>query len=172
MQKKFIPVALAMAFAAAGAQAQEIVKIGHVAATSGPSAHLGKDDENGAKMAVEDLNAQGFKINGKPVKFVLLPEDDAADPKQGTAAAQKLVDAKVNGVIGHQNSGTTIPASKIYNDAGIPQISASATSPVYTHQGYNTAFRVVANDNMLPAMIFRFSIVGTTNPNPSSRCAI
>lgn len=158
MHKKFIPVALAMAFAAAGAQAQEIVKIGHVAATSGPSAHLGKDDENGAKMAVEDLNAQGFKINGKPVKFVLLPEDDAADPKQGTAAAQKLVDAKVNGVIGHQNSGTTIPASKIYYDAGIPQISASSTSPVYTNQGYNTAFRVVANDNKLGSVLGKYAV--------------
>jgi branched-chain amino acid transport system substrate-binding protein len=158
MQMKFIPVALAIAFAAAGTQAQEIIKIGHVAATSGPSAHLGKDDENGAKMAVEDLNAQGFKINGKAVKFVLLPEDDAADPKQGTAAAQKLVDAKVNGVIGHQNSGTTIPASKIYYDAGIPQISASSTSPVYTHQGYNTAFRVVANDNKLGSVLGKYAV--------------
>ncbi|SFU35668.1 branched-chain amino acid ABC transporter substrate-binding protein [Pseudoduganella namucuonensis] len=161
MQIKFIPLALPLALTlacAAGARAQEVVKIGHVAATSGPSAHLGKEDELGAKMAVEDLNAQGFKINGKAVKFVLLPEDDAADPKQGAAAAQKLVDAKINGIIGHQNSGTTIPASKIYFDAGIPQISASATSPVYTRQGYNTAFRVVANDNKLGGTLGKYAV--------------
>src|SRR4051812_15649422 len=119
---KFIPLAIALAFAGS-AGAQEVIKIGHVGPVSGPSAHLGKDNENGAKMAVEELNAKGFKIDGKPVKFVLQLEDDASDPKQGTAVAQKLVDAKVNGVIGHLNSGTSIPASKIYYDAGIPQIS-------------------------------------------------
>jgi branched-chain amino acid transport system substrate-binding protein len=157
MQTKFIALALALAFAA-HAQAQEVVKIGHVAATSGPSAHLGKDDELGAKLAVEDLNAKGFKINGKVVKFVLVPDDDAGDPKQGTTVAQKMVDAKVNGVIGHQNSGTSIPASKIYYDAGIPQISASATSPVYTHQNYNTTFRVVANDNKLGSILGKYAV--------------
>ena len=161
MQTKYIAAALALAFTGGlpvVAAAQEVVKIGHVAATSGPSAHLGKEDENGARMAVEDLNAKGFKINGKPVKFVLLAEDDAGDPKQGTAAAQKLVDAKINGIIGHQNSGTSIPASKIYYDAGIAQISASATSPVYTRQGFNTAFRIVANDNKLGGTLGRYAV--------------
>jgi branched-chain amino acid transport system substrate-binding protein len=116
------------------------------APTSGAIAHLGKDNENGARMAIEELNAKGVTIGGKKAKFELLAEDDAGDPKQGTAAAQKLVDAKVNGVIGHLNSGTTIPASKIYSDAGIPQISPSATNPKYTRQGYKTTFRVVADD--------------------------
>ena len=157
MHIKFIAAALALAFTGSS-HGQEIIKIGHVAATSGPSAHLGKEDENGARMAVEDLNAKGFKIDGKAVKFVLLAEDDAGDPKQGTAAAQKLVDAKINGIIGHQNSGTSIPASKIYFDAGIPQISASATSPVYTHQGYNTAFRIVANDNKLGGTLGKYAV--------------
>ena len=154
---KFIPLAIAVAFTGT-AGAQEVVKIGHVAPISGASAHLGKDNENGAKMAIEDLNAKGFKINGKVVKFVLLTEDDAADPKQGTTVAQKLVDAKVNGVIGHLNSGTTIPASKIYFDAGIPQISPSATNPQYTKQKFNTAFRVVANDNKLGGTLGRYAI--------------
>ncbi len=154
---KFIPFAIAMAFAG-GAGAQEIVKIGHVGPISGASAHLGKDNENGAKMAIEDLNAKGFQINGKAVKFVLVPEDDAADPKQGTAVAQKLVDAKVNGVIGHLNSGTTVPASKIYFDAGIPQISPSATTPQYTKQKFNTAFRVVANDNKLGSTLGAYAV--------------
>jgi branched-chain amino acid transport system substrate-binding protein len=123
-----------------------VVKIGHVAPMTGPQAHLGKDNENGARLAIDDLNAQGLEIGGAKVKFELLGEDDQADPKQGSIVAQKLVDAKVNGVIGHLNSGTTIPASKLYFDAGIPQISGSATNPKYTQQGFNTAFRVMAND--------------------------
>src|SRR3990167_6623434 len=115
--------------AAAPAADAQVIKIGHVGPTSGAIAHLGKDNENGAKMAIEELNDAGLTIGGAPTKFELLAEDDAADPKQGTAAAQKLVDAKVAGVIGHLNSGTTIPASQIYNDAGIPQISPSASTP-------------------------------------------
>jgi branched-chain amino acid transport system substrate-binding protein len=134
------------------AQAQEMtVRIGHVAPISGPQAHYGKDNENGARMAIEDLNAKGMIIGGKKVKFELVAEDDAADPKQGTAAATKLCDSKVNGVVGHLNSGTTIPASKIYNQCGLPQISPSATNPEYTRQGFNTAFRMLANDNSLGA---------------------
>ncbi len=156
-KNKFIPVAIALAFAGS-AYAQDTIKIGHVAPVSGPNSHLGKDMENGARMAVEDLAAKGVKIGGKPVKFVVQFEDDAGDPKQGTTAAQKLVDAKVQGVIGHLNSGTTIPASKIYYDAGIPQISPAATSPVYTKQKFNTAFRVVANDNKLGGTLGAYAV--------------
>lgn len=159
-KSKMIPLAAAIAFAFAGtASAQEqIVKIGHVGPISGAIAHLGKDNENGAKMAIDELNAKGVTIGGKKVKFELLAEDDGADPKQGTSVAQKLVDAKVNGVIGHLNSGTTIPASKIYFEAGIPQISPSATNPKYTQQGYKTAFRVVANDGQLGGTLGRYAV--------------
>lgn len=159
LRTTMIPLAGAIAFVLAGtASAQEqVVKIGHVGPLSGAIAHLGKDNENAAKMAIDDLNNKGVTIGGKKVKFVLLPEDDAADPKQATAVAQKLVDAKVNGVIGHLNSGTTIPASKIYHDAGIPQISPSATNPKYTQQGYKTAFRVVANDGQLGGALGRYA---------------
>ncbi|QEL66405.1 branched-chain amino acid ABC transporter substrate-binding protein [Oryzomicrobium terrae] len=122
------------------------VRIGHVGPLTGPQAHLGKDNEDGALLAIDDLNAQGIEIGGAKAKFELLSEDDQADPKQGTIVAQKLVDAKVNGIVGHLNSGTTIPASKIYFDAGIPQVSGSATNPKYTQQGFNTAFRVMTND--------------------------
>ena len=154
-----IPLAGALAFAFAGtAGAQEVIKIGHVGPTSGAIAHLGKDNENGAKMAIDELNAKGTTIGGKKVKFELLTEDDAGDPKQGTTVAQKLVDAKVNGVIGHLNSGTTIPASKIYFDAGIPQISPSATNPKYTQQGFKSAFRVVANDGQLGGTLGRYAV--------------
>jgi branched-chain amino acid transport system substrate-binding protein len=150
--------ALAFAFAGAASAQEQIVKIGHVGPISGAIAHLGKDNENGARMAIDELNAKGVTIGGKKVKFELLAEDDAADPKQATAAAQKLVDAKVNGVVGHLNSGTTIPASKIYYDAGIPQISPSATNPKYTQQGFNTAFRVVANDGQLGGTLGRYAV--------------
>ena len=128
--------------------AQEVVvKIGHVAPISGGIAHLGKDSENGARMAIDDLNAKGFLINGNKVKFELVAEDDGADPKQGTTVAQKLVDARVNGVVGHLTSGPTIPAAKIYQTAGIPQIAPSVSSIAYTAMGYKTAFRLVANDS-------------------------
>jgi branched-chain amino acid transport system substrate-binding protein len=135
-----------------------VVKIGHVAPTSGGIAHLGKDNEMGARMAIDELNAKGVTIGGKKAKFELLAEDDAGDPKQGTAAAQKLVDSKVNGVVGHLNSGTSIPASKIYSDAGIPQISPSATNPKYTRNGYKTTFRVVADDVHLGGTLGRYAV--------------
>jgi branched-chain amino acid transport system substrate-binding protein len=126
--------------------AELVVKIGHAAPLTGPQGHLGKDNENGARLAIDDANAKGMTIGGTKVRFELLGEDDQADPKQGTLVAQKLVDAKVNGVVGHLNSGTTIPASKIYFDAAIPEVSPSATNPKYTQQGFKTAFRVMAND--------------------------
>ncbi len=160
MRVALTPVAILALTASVGSVwAQDlVVKIGHVGPISGPIAHLGKDNENGARLAVEELNARGVMIGGKKAKFELIAEDDAADPKQGTAAAQKLVDAKVSGVIGHLNSGTTIPASKIYNDAGIPQISPSATNPKYTRQGFNTAFRVVADDVHLGGTLGRYAV--------------
>ncbi|ROZ78197.1 branched-chain amino acid ABC transporter substrate-binding protein [Ramlibacter sp. WS9] len=154
MQMKFkLTVVAALAAIAGVASAQDVqtVKIGHVAPISGPQASYGKDNENGARMAIEDLNAQNIVINGKKIKFELVAEDDAADPKQGTAAAQKLCDAKVAGVAGHLNSGTTIPASKVYNDCGIPHITPSATNPNLTKPGYKTTFRLLANDNALGA---------------------
>jgi branched-chain amino acid transport system substrate-binding protein len=152
-------VAAAVVMFGGAAYAQDmVVKIGHVGPTSGGIAHLGKDNENGAKMAIDDLNAKGTTIGGKKVKFELVPEDDAGDPKQGTAVAQKLVDSKVNGVVGHLNSGTTIPASKIYSDAGIPQISPSATNPKYTRQGFKTTFRVVADDVHLGSTLGKYGV--------------
>jgi len=144
--------------AAPAASADPVVKIGHVGPTSGAIAHLGKDNENGAIMAIEELNAAGVMIDGKKVKLELMAEDDAADPKQGTAVAQKLADAKVAGVVGHLNSGTSIPASKIYSDAGIPQISPSATNPKYTRQGFKTTFRVVADDVQLGSTLGKYAV--------------
>lgn len=148
----------AAAPAAPAAKPEVVVKLGHVAPMTGPQAHLGKDNESGAVLAIEELNAQGLEIGGAKVKFQLVSEDDQADPKQGTIVAQKLVDEKVNGVVGHLNSGTTIPASKLYSDAGLPQVSPSATNPKYTQQGFKTAFRVMANDVQQGKVLGEFAV--------------
>ena len=138
--------------------APAVIKIGHVAPLTGGIAHLGKDNENGARLAVDEINAAGgLKIGDKTFNLELVPEDDKADPKEGTLAAQKLVDAGVVAVVGHLNSGTTIPASKIYSDASIAQISPSATNPKYTEQGFKTTFRVVANDNQQGAVLANYA---------------
>ena len=147
-----LTVVAALAMVAGMASAQDaVVKIGHVAPMSGSQAHYGKDNENGARMAIEELNTQNIVIGGKKIKFELVAEDDAADPKQGTAVAQKLCDSKVAGVVGHLNSGTTIPASKVYNDCGIPMVTGAATNPALSKPGYKNVYRIIANDNALGA---------------------
>jgi branched-chain amino acid transport system substrate-binding protein len=130
---------------AAFAQSAQTVKIGFASPLTGPQAPYGKDNQNGAQLAIEDLNAQNPTIGGKPVKFVLAAEDDQADPKTGTLVAQRLVDSGIKGMVGHFNSGVTIPASRIYNRAGVPEFSVS-TNVKYTQQGYKTAFRLMADD--------------------------
>jgi branched-chain amino acid transport system substrate-binding protein len=139
------------------ASADEVVRIGHVAPLTGGISHLGKDSENGARLAVEEINAKGLIIGGKRVTLTLDPQDDAGDPRTATQVAQKLVDDKVVGVVGHLNSGTTIPASRIYRDAGIVQISQSATNPAYTQQGFATAYRVVATDAQQGPALARYA---------------
>jgi branched-chain amino acid transport system substrate-binding protein len=136
----------------------EVIKIGHVGPLTGGIAHLGKDNENGARLAVEEINAAGgLKVGDKTYKFELVAEDDKADPKEGTLAAQKIVDSGAVAVVGHLNSGTTIPASKIYADASVAQISPSATNPKYTEQGFKTAYRVVANDNQQGSVLANYA---------------
>jgi branched-chain amino acid transport system substrate-binding protein len=160
LQPRSAALACATLFVAAMSapvQAQTVVRIGHVGPVSGPQAHYGRDNENGARMAVDELNTQGVVIAGKKVRFELVAEDDAADPKQGTAAAQKLCDARVNGVVGHLNSGTTIPAAKVYAQCGLPMITPSATNPELTQLGYKNVYRLLANDNALGAGLAHYA---------------
>ena len=133
----------------AAAPAEEVVtvKIGHAGPLTGGIAHLGKDDENGVALAVAEATAKKMKIGGKTVKFEMMSEDDQADPKMGPTIAQKFVDAKVAGVVGHLNSGVSIPASAVYNQAGLPMISGSATNPKLTEQGFKVVFRTVGRDD-------------------------
>ena len=152
MKLKLTVLAALTAIAAVGtasAQDMQVVKIGHMSPLSGGQAHYGKDNSNGAKMAIEDLNAQNLVIGGKKIKFELVDEDDGADPKQGPIVATKFCDMKVNGVVGALNSGVTLPASSVLNKCGIPQITGAATNPSITKQGFKNFFRVIANDNAI-----------------------
>ncbi len=155
---------LLLALLSAGAVSQQtiagdlVIKIGSAAPLTGPQALLGKDNENGVKLAIEEINAAGLTIGKTKAKVELLSEDDQADPRAATIVAQKFVDQQVNGVIGHLNSGATIPASKIYNDAGIVQISPSATAIAYTAQGYKTAFRVMTNDSQQGLALANYAV--------------
>jgi branched-chain amino acid transport system substrate-binding protein len=155
-----IAVALAVALVACGkkeeapkttaapaAPAGATVTIAHAGPLTGSISHLGKDDENGVALAIDQANAKKLTIGGQPVTFRMQSEDDQADPKVGTTVAQKLVDAKVAAVVGHLNSGVTIPASEIYNKAGIPVISGSATNPALTERGLKGVFRTVGRDD-------------------------
>jgi branched-chain amino acid transport system substrate-binding protein len=159
--KLTLAVALALGLAACGqkeetkkaeatapaAPAGTTVTIAHAGPLTGSIAHLGKDDENGVALAVAQANDKKITIDGKPVTFKMMSEDDQADPKVGTTVAQKLVDAKVAAVVGHLNSGVSIPASEIYSKAGIPMISGSATNPQLTERGMKTVFRTVGRDD-------------------------
>jgi branched-chain amino acid transport system substrate-binding protein len=160
MQFKMISLAglVALALTGTAAAQEQVVLIGSVAPTTGSDAHMGKDNENGTRLAVEEINAKGVTIGGKKIKLQLMAEDDGADPRQATNAATKLVDAHVSAVIGHLNSGTTIPASRIYANAGVPQLSPSATNPKYTQQGFKTAFRLVANDAKLGGTLGQYAV--------------
>ncbi len=145
--------------AAAIADAGNVIRIGHVAPLSGGDAHLGKDNENGARLAADEINAAGgVKLGDKIYRVEILGEDDRADPKEGTLAAQKLVDAGVVAVVGHLNSGSSIPASKIYSDAQVAQISPSSTAIKYTDQGFKTTFRVVANDRQQGTAMANYAV--------------
>ncbi|MGR3908339.1 branched-chain amino acid ABC transporter substrate-binding protein [Burkholderia sp. SR8] len=122
------------------------VTIGFAAPLTGASAHYGADLKRGVELAIDDANAKKLVIGGQPVRFVLDAEDDQGDPRMGSQVAQKLVDSKVAGIVGHFNSGTSVPASRIYYNAGIPMVSPTATNPTLTSQGFNTVFRVTNSD--------------------------
>lgn len=148
--------AVASAGSQAGLETLE-VRIGAVGPLTGPIAHAGKDVVNSVAMALDEANAAGVVIGGKQVAFKLVSEDDAGEPKQATAVAQKLCDSKTAAVVGHLQSGTSIPASTIYHNCGIPMITASASNPDVTKAGYNNVFRVIANDNQLGEEIVNYA---------------
>jgi len=137
---------------------QTEVKIGSANPLTGPFAHWGHDADNGVILAVEEANAANIVLDGKKAHFSVDSEDDQADPKVATEVAQRFVDAKVAGVIGHLTSGAAIPASRLYSDAGIPMIAGSVTSPKFTEQGYSNTFRIIANDAQQGSALAQFAV--------------
>ncbi|KKW68211.1 amino acid ABC transporter substrate-binding protein [Lampropedia cohaerens] len=151
-------IALACAaVASAAAQAETVVKFGFAAPLTGPQSHYGEDMRNGLLLAIEEANVKGIIVDGEKARFELVSKDDQADPRIAVQVAQQIVDEEVHGVLGHFNSGTTIPASRVYNDAGLPQI-AMATSPEYTQQGYDTTFRMMTSDTQQGAAVGVFMV--------------
>ncbi|OIR02742.1 leucine-, isoleucine-, valine-, threonine-, and alanine-binding protein precursor [mine drainage metagenome] len=157
MKLKYALLGLSLAIGTAYAADDVTVVIGSAAPMSGPQAAFGQDNTNGVRMAINDLNKQNIMIGGKKVIWKMDAQDDQADPKQATSVAQKFVDEKVNGVVGHLNSGCTFPASRIYNNAGIPDITPSSTDPKIAEQGFKTFFRIIANDNALGAGLANYA---------------
>ncbi len=157
MKLKYALLGLSLAIGTAYAADDVTVTIGSAAPMSGPQASFGQDNTNGVRMAINDLNKENIKIGGKKVIWKIDAQDDQADPKQATTIAQKFVDEKVNGVVGHLNSGCTYPASRIYNNAGIPDITPSSTDPKIAKQGFKTFFRIIANDNALGAGLANYA---------------
>jgi len=133
--------------ASAMAQADQTVLIGLAGPLTGPSARIGKDLENGAQLAIDQANAKHPTINGEAVTFKLVSEDDQSDPRTAVTVAQRLVDEGVVGVVGHWNTGTSIPAARVYHDAGIAQVAPVATGHAYTQQGFDTSFRIMGHDD-------------------------
>lgn len=157
-RRNFIAKLLGFCLAASSVHAQDLViKVGHAGPLSGNQATAGLDNERGVRLALDDLNSSDFRIGGKRAKFELLSEDDQGDPKTGVTVAQKLVDKEVRVVIGHYNSGVSIPASRIYNQAGIPMITAASTNPQLTKAGFSNVFRLTANDNVMGAAMAEYA---------------
>ncbi len=151
-------VAVLLAFATSQAMAEKVVKIGYAGPLTGSVAHLGKDAENGVRVAIDEANQQKISIGGEPVRFVLDSLDDQADPKTAVLVAQRLVDDGIAGMVGHLTSGATVPSSRVYASAGVPQISPSATNPLLTRQGFATAFRVIGDDQDVGAVVANYAL--------------
>ena len=140
--------AAALSFAASSHAQEQLVTIGQTGPLSGPNAFAGKDNENGVRLAIEDLNAKKIVVGGKTLKFQLQSEDDQCDAKAGVNVAQKLVDSGVKYVMGPYCSGVAIPASRIYSEGGA-LMSTVGTNPKVTQGGYKNLFRIIASDSQI-----------------------
>jgi branched-chain amino acid transport system substrate-binding protein len=139
------------------AQSTDLVfKIGVSGPLSGSQSFSGKDNESGAKLAVDELNSKGIIVGGRRVTFEILSQDDQADPKTGVQVAQLLVDQGAKAIIGPYNSGVTIPSSRVYSDAGIPIFTVSS-NPVVTKRGFRNIFRIGPNDSQLGGTMARYA---------------
>ena len=148
MRKLTLLAGLALGLlAAGGAQAQ--IRIGVASPITGGSAAFGAQIRNGAAQAVEDINRAGG-VKGQ--KFELSTGDDASDPKQGVSVANKFASEGVKMVVGDFNSGVSIPASDVYLDAGIIQITPASTNVKFTERGMWNTFRTCGRDDQQGAV--------------------
>jgi branched-chain amino acid transport system substrate-binding protein len=141
-------VALGLGLALSSA-AHAQIKIGVAGPVTGPNAAFGAQLKNGAEQAVEDINAAGG-INGQKLQIVV--GDDVSDPKQGVSVANKFAAEGVKMVVGHFNSGVSIPASDVYEEAGIIQITPASTNPKFTDNGKWNTFRTCGRDDQQGAV--------------------
>ncbi|MCB1986961.1 MAG: branched-chain amino acid ABC transporter substrate-binding protein, partial [Burkholderiaceae bacterium] len=141
-------VLVALAFAGTVQAEEQVITIGHSGPLSGPNAFAGKDNENGVRMAIEELNAKKITVAGKTLKFELVSEDDQCDARSGVSVAQKFVDSGVKYVLGPYCSGVTIPASRVYSQGGA-MVSTVGTNPKVTQGGYKNLFRIIASDTQI-----------------------
>ncbi|MBU6466603.1 MAG: branched-chain amino acid ABC transporter substrate-binding protein, partial [Burkholderiales bacterium] len=141
-------VLVALAFAGPAQAQTQVVTIGHSGPLSGANAFAGKDNENGVRMAVEELNAKKIKVGGKTLEFKLDSEDDQCDARSGVSVAQKFVDDGVKFVMGPYCSGVAIPASRVYSQGGT-MVSTVGTNPKVTDNGYKNLFRIIASDTQI-----------------------
>jgi len=146
--RMFAVAGLALTLVAAGctqpSQQPTVIRIAAVAPTTGAQTETGQDLINGIKVAVDERNAKGGVL-GKQIELVVF--DDAADPKEAVSVAHKITsDPTIVGVVGHMNSGTTKPATPIYNAAGLPVVMPVPTNPEITKQGFNNLFRIPPTD--------------------------
>ncbi|WP_218081824.1 branched-chain amino acid ABC transporter substrate-binding protein [Anthocerotibacter panamensis] len=156
MRLTLLALLLAFGLTACAASKSSQVLIGVAAPLSGPNAAFGDDVLGGAKLAVAEANAQGG-LAGRRVELV--PADDQADPRQAVIVAQKLVNTPgLVGVIGHANSGASLPASAIYQRAGLAMITPASTSPLLTEQGFHNVFRVAGRDDQQGRVLADFAL--------------
>lgn len=162
--KKFartlLSVGTAMAILSGAAQAGDTIKIALAGPATGPVAQYGDMQKIGVEAAIRDINAAGG-INGKQVESIIY--DDACDPKQAVAVANKIVNDQVNLVVGHLCSSSTEPAAEVYDEEGILMITAASTSPSITEKGFTSVFRTIGLDSLQGTMAGQY-ILNTVKP--------
>ena len=161
-KSKLLPLSIAAIALSMGAMAQAedlVVKIGHTGPLSGSNAFAGKDNENGVRMGVDEVNAKKMMVAGKTLKFELVSEDDQCDPKSGVSVAQKMTDAGIKFVMGPYCSGVAIPSSKVYDEGGTI-LSTVGSNPKVTMGGYKSVFRIIAGDNLIGTSMAQYAVNG------------
>ncbi len=141
-------IVVSTVFLGAAARAASTITIGVAGPFTGDQAAFGDMLRNGVTLAAEEWNSKGgVSVGGKRMKVDILWGDDRHDPREGISIAHKFVNSGVVGVVGHFNSSVSIPASTVYAEADVIQITPASTNPKLTEQGFKTVFRVCGRDD-------------------------